>query len=390
MRKTFVFKNTGGGGRSGALRLLRGRVHTPFFMPIATRGAVKHVAPRELKKLGAEIILANTYHLLQRPGMAVLKKFSAGPPCFAWRGRGGGSVSGGSALHRFMGWKRPILTDSGGYQVFSLGHRRVITEKGARFRSEIDGREIFLTPESVIDAQLAIGSDIIMALDECPPYPATRRYMTASVERTLRWASRAKAHFLKRTGGLAPKKRPLLFGIVQGGIFKDLRAYSARATVEIGFDGYAIGGVANGGESGREKKNEVRWSLAHLPTDKPRYLMGVGKPEEIVWAAQQGVDMFDCIIPTREARHGRLYTRAKHIKRSNPQTKFYKTINIRNAAFARDARSVDPRCACPACKHFSRAYLRHLFSVNEPLGQRLATLHNLAFYLGLMQRLRDY
>lgn len=349
-------------------------------MPIATRGAVKHILPQELEELGAQIILSNTYHLMQRPGLALLKKIGG--------------------LHQFMNWHRPILTDSGGYQVFSLGHRRKITEEGVRFRSELDGAEVFLTPENVVDAQLAIGSDIIMVLDECPPYPATHAYMKKSMERTLRWAKRAKKHFdlqlttndRHSTTKTVNRKslivnRPLLFGIVQGGIYKDLREQSAKALADIGFDGYAIGGVSVG-ESFAEKKKEIQWSISHLPEDKPRYVMGLGRPEEIVWAVRHGVDMFDCIIPTREARHGRLYKFTKQSKPSNLQTKFYQTLNIKNVAFARDTKPVDPRCPCTLCQNYSRAYLRHLFSINEMLGQHLATLHNLAFYLILMEKLR--
>ncbi|MDP3963867.1 MAG: tRNA guanosine(34) transglycosylase Tgt [bacterium] len=381
--KTFTHQKNKKGARIGKLSLMHGVVESPFFMPIATRGAVKHVAPWELEALGAQIILSNTYHLMQRPGLSLLKKFKG--------------------LHNLMQWPHPILTDSGGYQVFSLGHKRKITEEGVRFQSEIDGAEIFLTPENVIDAQLAIGSDIIMILDECPPYPAERAYVEQSLQRTLRWAERAKKHFEKRIHVIPAKagiqnhgsqiksgitKIPLLFGIVQGGIHKDLRERSAKALVKIGFDGYAIGGVSVG-EPRADKYNEIKWSLRYIPEDKPRYLMGLGKPEEIAWAVRQGVDMFDCIIPTREARHGKLYVWKKsQITNLHKSQTFYRTINIKNAAFANDAKPLDPRCACPLCKNYSRAYLRHLFSVNEMLGQRLATLHNLHFYLELMRTLR--
>lgn len=392
MPNIFSCKKLKNGVRAGRLSLMHGVAQTPFFMPIATRGAVKHVAPWELEASGAQIILSNTYHLLQRPGLALLKAYGG--------------------LHNFMRWPRPILTDSGGYQVFSLGHMRKITEEGVRFRSEVDGAEVFLTPENVIDMQLTIGSDIIMVLDECPPHPASREYIERSLDRTLRWAERAKRHFKKRLHiipapdrgrGLAPAgiqkpksrimsgmiERPLLFGIVQGGIHKDLREKSAKALVGIGFDGYAIGGVSVG-EPRKDKYNEIKWSLKCLPKDKPRYLMGLGRPEEIVWAVRQGVDMFDCIIPTREARHGKLYVMQKHRHRKlhKAQT-FYRTVNIKNAMYAKDIKPVDALCACSLCKNFSRAYLRHLFSVSEALAQRLATLHNLVFYLSLMKRLRD-
>ena len=351
--------------RYGVLSLMHGSVHTPFFMPIATRGAIKNISPEEIRKLGAGIILSNTYHLYQRPGLPVLKK------------HGG--------LHSFMAWNRPILTDSGGFQVFSLAHRRKITDHGVSFRSEIDGREITLTPESVVDAQLTIGSDIIMVLDECPPWPATKKYTEQSLERTLLWARRSKIHFEKRTRGL--KKRPLLFGIVQGSTFKDLRIKSATELVKIGFDGYAIGGVSVG-EPFKEKLKVLEWTLPHLPKDKPRYLMGLGKPEEIAIAVKKGVDMFDCVIPTREARHGRLYIFKDHKGRISG-TNFYKTININNARFTKDLTRADKHCTCPTCKQFTKAYLHHLFKTQESLGQRLTSLHNIRFFIELMERLRN-
>lgn len=353
--------------RKGALSLPHGKVHTPFFMPIATRGAVKNISPDEISDLGAQIILSNTYHLLQRPGLETLKKH-----------RG---------LHGFMKWDKPILTDSGGFQVFSLAKIRKITQDGAVFQSEIDGSRITLTPEKAIDAQFAIGSDIMMALDECTPYPCTYEYAKKSLAITLDWATRSKKHFdgIVKKKKLSQQKRPLIFGIVQGSVFKDLREEAAAELVRIGFDGYGIGGVAVG-EGMNQIDEIVRWTTELLPPNKPRYLMGVGKPEEIVKAVHAGVDMFDCVIPTREARHGRLYVRTK---KRGAEKKFYDVLNIKNGTFRNDMRPVDPHCTCLLCMQFSRSYLRHLFSTNEGLGLRLATLHNLNFYLRLMEELRE-
>ncbi len=351
--------------RRGTLDTPHGSIQTPFFMPIATRGAVKQVTIDELKGLGASIILSNTYHLFQRPGLEILKKFNG--------------------LHSFMGWDGPILTDSGGYQVFSLSKMRKITDEGVRFQSEIDGREIFLTPESVIETQLTIGSDILMVLDECPPWPCTREEAEKAVKRTIAWATRSKVYFEKRMKQkrIAPEKRPLVFGIVQGSTFLDLRKRCVEELSKLDFDGYAIGGVAVG--EGMEDKQTIIKAIAPLlPADKPRYLMGLGKPEEIVFAVQNGVDMFDCVIPTREARHGQLYVRKGAITKKS----FYETIKIGNEKYKFDKKPIDPHCPCYTCTHHSRAYLRHLFSINEGLALRLATLHNLAFYLDLMKELR--
>ncbi len=350
------------GFRRGAVKTPYGVFKTPAFMPIATRGAVKHLFAEDVAALGAEIILSNTYHLFQRPGLAVLKK------------HGG--------LHQLMGWKGPILTDSGGYQVFSLAHKRKLSREGVTFRSEIDGSEIFFTPESVIDAQLIIGSDIIMVLDECPPWPCTREYAEQSLDLTLEWASRSKVHFEKRMKQkqIPPSRRPLLFGIVQGSTFRDLRERSAQELVKIGFDGYAIGGLAVG-EPDRERLRTLEWSIANLPVDAPRYMMGVGRPIDIVQAIRRGVDMFDCVIPTREARHGRLFIRTK----KKAEGAFYRVMNIKNEKFKNDKKALDPSCVCSTCRQTSRSYLRHLFSVGEPLAARLATIHNLHFYLSLMR-----
>lgn len=357
-----------GGGRAAILKLPHGKVLTPAFMPIATRGAVKHISPNELENLGADIILSNTYHLIQRPGLETLKKTKG--------------------LHRFMQWSGPLLTDSGGFQVFSLARLRKITNSGVTFNSELDGKKIELTPESVIDAQVIIGSDIIMILDECPPWPSTHEYAKNSLETTLQWARRAKKHFeqIKKRKKWDEKKRPLLFGIIQGSTFEDLRERSIKEMCAIGFDGYAIGGVAVG-EPPRELARIASFCTKLLPSSVPRYLMGVGKPEDIVMAVSHGIDLFDCVIPTREARHGRLYIRNR--KKNIGAKNFYSIMNIKNGAHAHDISPVDPDCRCGLCPSFSRAYLRHLFSTQEGLALRLATLHNLSFYLSLMREIRN-
>ena len=351
--------------RLGTLKLPHGVVKTPIFMPIATRGAVKFISPEDLRELDASIILSNTYHLLQRPGMDILSKHKG--------------------LHKFMGWDKPILTDSGGYQVFSLAHNRKITEEGVRFRSEVDGHEIFLTPESVIDTQFTIGSDIIMILDECPPWPCTYEYAKNSMEVSLRWAQRARNHFDKvvKKKRMTDATRPLIFGIVQGSTFKDLREQSARELVKMNFDGYAIGGVAVG-EPFEEKLKVFGWVNDLLPADKPRYLMGLGTPHEIVKAVQSGVDMFDCVIPTREARHGRLYVKNKPVGTKD----WYDVTSIKKEENKFDTKPISKKCSCYACRYASRSYLRHLFQIGEGLGSRLMTLHNLQFYLDMMRELR--
>ena len=365
-----------------------GAIETPFFMPIATKGAVKHTLPRELRELGAQIVLGNTYHLWLRPGHDLVE-------------RAGG-------LHRFMDWDGPILTDSGGFQVFSLGARAektfgsngvTLTEEGVEFSDPTNGNRYFLTPEKSIEIQLALGSDIIMVLDECPPYPCAREYALASLERTTRWARRCKEYYESRVRDLEPNKRPLLFGIVQGSVYEDLRRMSAEQLVAIGFDGYAIGGVAVG--EPRETLGDIlRWTLPFLPQDKPRYLMGLGRPEEIVRAVRAGVDMFDCVIPTREGRHGRLFLWKKQSEASISNFQFpnelnellagdfYETININNEQYREDFTPTDAICDCIACTHYTRSYIRHLFAVDEPLGQKLASIHNLRFYHRLMEILR--
>ena len=396
--------------RAGRLHTSHGTVATPFFLPIATKGAVKNLTPEELKDIGAEIILGNTYHLWLRPGEKLIRK------------------AGG--LHRFMNWDGPVLTDSGGYQIFSLGVKRGVrgltssspevrprmgkvklSEKGVEFRDPVDGKKYFMTPEKSIEIQLALGSDIIMVLDECPPYPCRREYAKRSLELTTRWAERCFSYFHKKivTNKEKYKKgRPLLFCIIQGSVYKDLRINSAKQLIgldfsalggpALGWDGYAIGGVAVG--EPREKMRKVLdWVLPFLPEDKPRYLMGLGKPEEIVFAVNMGIDMFDCVIPTRNARHGSLFVWKNLFLRSDLRKskgwilgigkKFYKTINITNEKFKKDFSPVDKNCDCYTCRNYSRAYLRHLFAGEEPLAGRLATIHNLKFYLDLMKMLQN-
>ena len=345
--------------RAGVLATGHGKIQTPFFMPIATSAAVKTLSVDEVKKVGAQIILSNTYHLMLRPGTDVVKK------------------AGG--LHKFMNWNGPILTDSGGYQVFSLAKIRKIQEKGVEFQSHLDGAKYLLTPEKAIQIQRTLGSDIMMVLDECPAYPATKKYVQDSMELTTRWARRCKLPSC-RVSGLSS----LLFGIVQGGTHRDLRVKHASDIVSIGFDGYAIGGLAVG-EPYQKMLEVLKWTVPNLPEDKPRYLMGVGMPEQIVESVKRGIDMFDCVIPTRNARHGLLYV----WKNKTLTGKFYSELRIKNKKFSRDLKPLDPGCDCDTCQSYSRAYLRHLFMNNEPLGLRLATIHNLRFYLQLMEKIRS-
>jgi queuine tRNA-ribosyltransferase len=382
----FTIENSKEKRRCGLLRTKSGVARTPFFMPIATRGAVKFLTDQEIRDIGFEVVLGNTYHLWLRPGEELVAK------------------AGG--LHGFMHWDRSILTDSGGYQVFSLGMRAKarfgksgvkLTEEEVEFIDPVDGRTYHMSPEKSIDIQLKLGSDVIMVLDECPPYPCDWIYAKKSLEFTTRWASRCKEYFEKKVGKLDDPslqgKRPLLFAIVQGSVYEDLRKESARQLTEIGFDGYAIGGVAVG--EPREKMYDIlNWVAPELPEDKPRYLMGLGRPEEIVAAVRQGVDMFDCVIPTREGRHGRLFVwnnRNDGVTNwlRGSEILFYDTINITNEKFREDFNSVDKDCSCYVCKHYSRAYLRHLFAIGEPLAMRLASLHNLFFYYELMEKLKE-
>lgn len=372
--------------RGGKLYTESGVIDTPFFMPIATKGAVKNLMTEDLKKIGAQIVLGNTYHLWLRPGDDLIA-------------RAGG-------LHKFMNWDGPILTDSGGFQVFSLGARAArkfgsngvrLSDEGAEFIDPIDGKKHFMSPEKSVDIQLNLGSDIIMVLDECPPYPATYEEVAMAVKRSTEWAIRCKEYFNKKISNYKLKisnevNRPLLFAIVQGGVYEDLRKESAKQLTKIGFDGYAIGGVAVG-EPRHHLQDILDWVTPLLPEDKPRYLMGLGKPEEIVAAVNSGIDMFDCVIPTREGRHGRLFLWKSDTKNTNLHTNdtktnsFYETINIGNEEFKEDFTPVDGNCGCPTCKKYTKAYLRHLLKTDEPLFLKLSSLHNLYFYLELMKKL---
>ena len=342
----FELFNSDKSARRGQLNFERGTVQTPAFMPVGTYGTVKAMTPEELTELGAEIILGNTFHLMLRPGTEVIKKHGD--------------------LHDFMHWQGPILTDSGGFQVFSLAKMRKITEQGVVFQSPIDGSKIDLTPELSMQVQRDLGSDIVMIFDECTPYPATEEEARASMELSLRWAERSKqAH------GDNPSA---LFGIVQGGMYPELREISASGLTALGFDGFAIGGLSVG-EPEDERNHILDHTVPHLPQQQPRYLMGVGKPEDIVEAVRRGVDMFDCVIPTRNARTGFLYTR-KGI------------LRIRNSKYQDDTRPVDEHCDCYTCQHYSRSYLRHLDKCGEILGSRLNTIHNLHYYQDLMRDIR--
>ncbi len=340
--------------RAGKIITAHGEILTPVFMPVGTRGAVRAVEPRELVEIGAQIILANTYHLYLRPSTDLL--FKAG------------------GLHKFMSWSKPILTDSGGYQVFSLSELRQVSEEGVIFKSHLDGSKHIFTPESVIETQRYIGSDIMMVLDECPPYNAEREYIKASSELTLRWAARAQAHLLK-TAPLYGYEQTL-FAITQGGTFDDLRQESTKHLVEMDFEGYAIGGLAVG-EPEEAMYRMLELSHPLLPEHKPRYLMGVGTPINILNAIERGIDMFDCVMPTREGRNGRVYTR-------------YGTLNIRAAKYADDFRSLDEGFENYVCQNFSRAYIRHLLNVDEILGLQLCSLQNLSFFLWLTRTAREH
>ena len=343
----FTLYKTSGKARRGQLALAHGKIQTPAFMPVGTYGTVKAMSPQELHDIGAHIVLGNTFHLWLRPGLDVI------------------AAHGG--LHGFMGWDGPILTDSGGFQVFSLGALRRITEEGVKFQSPVNGDKLFLTPEESMRIQAVLNSDIAMIFDECTPYPASEREAADSMRMSLRWAARSKA---------AHEGNPnALFGIVQGGMHEALRDESLAELVKIGFDGYAIGGLSVG-----EPKEDMRRILAHtapmLPMDKPRYLMGVGTPEDLVASVFQGIDMFDCVMPTRNARNGMLFTQNGDIK-------------IKNAQYRLDTRPLDEECACYTCKNFSRAYLHHLHRLKEILGARLNTIHNLHYYQQLMSQMRS-
>jgi len=343
----FDLLKTDGSARRAHLGFDRGSVETPAFMPVGTYGTVKAMTAKAVRDTGAEILLGNTFHLMLRPGTAVIKAHGS--------------------LHGFMQWNRPILTDSGGFQVWSLAQRRKITEKGVTFASPVDGARVFLGPEESMAVQADLGSDIVMCFDECTPYPATVKEASGSMELSMRWAARCRqAH---------GDSSSALFGIVQGGMYEDLRRQSAQALVDIGFDGYAIGGLSVG-EAEPEREQVLGYTLPALPVDKPRYLMGVGRPQDIIAAVMHGVDMFDCVMPTRNARNGYYFTR-------------HGVLKIRNARFAMDTRPIDEDCTCHTCQNYSRAYLKHLDRCKEMLGSHLATVHNLHFYQQLMAGLRS-
>lgn len=377
MSLRFEIKATKDSCRRGTLNTPHGPVETPVFMPVGTQATVKGISQDILEGLGTQILLGNTYHLYLRPGIQQVRNLGG--------------------LHRFMSWPRAILTDSGGFQVFSLSELRKVTEDGVTFRSHLDGSSHFLSPETAMEAQIGLGADIIMAFDECTEYPADASRVRSSMEMTLRWAERSKRYFEEHKGevpwsthisALSTQQKAntgnwqlttgnctqALFGIVQGGMDFALRKESAERTIEIGFDGYAIGGLSVG-EPRHLTREVVEATLEYLPKDKPRYLMGVGTPEEIVEYSKLGVDMMDCVLPTRAARHGLLFTSEGK-------------ISIKQARYAADEGSLDPNCHCRVCSRYSRAYLRHLYAANEVLAQVLNTIHNLSFYLDTMQRLR--
>ena len=371
MEKTFelLTKDRESGARHGRLTTPHGAIETPAFMPVGTQGSVKAVSPKELRELNAPIILGNTYHLFVRPGIEVIKHFGG--------------------LHKFMMWDRPILTDSGGYQIFSLAKLRKITEAGVHFQNHVDGSPAFISPESAMETQAALGSDIAMVLDECPPWPCEYDYAAKSLEMTTRWAKRCKEWAQEnafRTGNTSEiladpvvrtnetSTRQLVFGIVQGATFEKLRKQSAQSLVDLDFDGYAVGGVSVG-EPEEEMFRAMESSEPLLPQDKPRYAMGLGTPPQLLEMIARGVDMFDCVSPTRLARNGTAFTSAG-------------TINLKNAEFAKDKDPIDPNCDCTVCREFSRGYIRHLIKAEEILGLRLITLHNLHFYLDLMRQAR--
>ena len=343
----FDIHNTDGKARTGKLIFPRGTVDTPAFMPVGTYGTVKSMTPEELMADGAQIILGNTFHLMLRPGLDIIHAHDG--------------------LHKFIHWDRPILTDSGGFQVWSLGKMRKISEEGVNFRSPVDGAKVFLGPETSIEVQHTLGSDIVMIFDECTPYPATEEEAAASMRLSLRWAERCKT-----THGDHPSA---LFGIVQGGMYPELRQESINGLRNISFDGYAIGGLSVG-EPTEEMLKVLDGLNPSMPADKPRYLMGVGKPQDIVEAVRRGIDMFDCVMPTRNARNGWLFTQHGDVK-------------IRNAVHADDTGPIDRDCSCYTCRYYSRSYLRHLQRCNEILGSRLATIHNLHYYQQLMRGLRS-
>src|SRR6266478_867148 len=365
-----ITSNLSSRARRGRLATAHGEIDTPAFIPVGTQGSVKAVSPRELRELKAQIILGNTYHLFVRPGINVIKHFSG--------------------LHRFMNWHDPILTDSGGYQIFSLAKLRKITEEGVHFQNHVDGTPAFISPEIAMEIQAILGSDIAMVLDECAPYPCDYEYAARSAKMTTRWAKRCKQWKEENAERLTSNAQhqteksinsqlstlnQLLFGIVQGATFNDLRRQSAQAIVDFDFDGYAIGGVSVG-EPEEEMMRAVESSEPLLPNDKPRYAMGLGTPPQLLEMISRGMDMFDCVLPTRLARNGTAFTATG-------------TLNLKNAEYAKDRRPIEEDCVCSSCREFSRGYVRHLIKAEEILGLRLITLHNLHFYLDLMRQARD-
>lgn len=349
----FTLEGQDGSARAGRLQTGHGEVLTPVFMPVGTQGTVKAVDQRDLIELDARIILGNTYHLYLRPGAEILEKFGG--------------------LHGFMRWDRAILTDSGGYQVFSLSELRTIREEGVTFKSHLDGSSHLFTPEQVVQVQRSIGSDVMMVLDECAPFPCEREYAVRSVDLTTRWAERSRKAFESSSSRYG--RVQMQFGIVQGSVYEDLRARSAQAIASMGFEGHAIGGLAVG-EEATEMYRIVEAVTPQLPADRPRYLMGVGTPENLIEAVARGVDMFDCVLPTRNGRNGQVFTSVG-------------TLNLRNAVHRDVDRPLDDRCSCGTCRRYSRAYLRHLLMAKEVLGLHLATIHNLTFYLNLMRDMRQ-
>ena len=344
----FELKSTDGQARTGVLHTPRGKIRTPAFMPVGTAATVKAMLPQSVRETGADIVLGNTYHLMLRPGANIVHRLGG--------------------LHKFMGWERPILTDSGGFQVMSLSKLRKITEEGVAFRSHIDGAEEFLSPERAMEVQRLLGSDIQMVLDECPAYPATESEIETSLALSTRWAARSKVAFGTQPGRAC-------FGIVQGGVYPALRRRSVQSLRELDFDGYALGGLAVGEEQGA-MFDVLDATIAHLPVDRPRYLMGVGKPDDIAGAVLRGVDMFDCVLPTRSGRNGQAFTR------SGP-------VNLRNARHAQDPAPLDEACRCPACRQFSRAYLHHVVKSGEIIASMLLTWHNLTYFQDVMAELRE-
>ncbi len=344
----FHLHQTDGLARRGTLQTQRGDIRTPAFMPVGTAATVKAMLPESVRETGADVLLGNTYHLMLRPGAARMERLGG--------------------LHKFMNWDRPILTDSGGFQVMSLAGLRKLTEEGVTFRSHIDGSKHMLSPETSMEIQRQLGSDIVMAFDECTPYPCTRDEAEESMRLSMRWAQRSRDAFGDRPGYA-------LFGIQQGGVHEDLRAQSAEALCEIEFDGYAVGGLAVG--EGQEMMfATLNHCVGHLPTDKPRYLMGVGKPDDLLGGVERGIDMFDCVLPSRSGRNGQVFT---------PRG----PVNIRNARHAEDPRPLDETCDCPACSSYSRAYLHHVHRAQEIIASMLLTWHNLRYYQRLMQGMRD-